>query len=300
LRSNFTGCCLWILILASCADQSSESTGLTTSAAAVGQALFEDPRFSSDGRISCASCHKAEHAFADNVAFSIGVWGRKTARNTPTLIGLPQDIPLMWDGGVTPLRHGSQGILAALTAHRDQDMNPLDLDRKLQHYTRYKVILNRLYPGQPLAAGYLLAIREYVKEIGLLSKKGDPTTEHSSTRADTASHRNTEQGLALFKGKAGCIRCHHGPSLTDGRFYNLGVDSSDPGRAAISLLEEDRGRFRTPPLVLLSKTDPYFHNGSAATLETVLQHHTKGAGEAGQIHLNPEEKQALLAFLRTL
>ncbi|MFM8317959.1 MAG: hypothetical protein ACKOAV_06250, partial [Bacteroidota bacterium] len=62
----------------------------------------------------------------------------------------------------------------------------------------------------------------------------------------------------------------------------------------------DRGRFRTPPLVLLSKTAPYFHNGSAATLETVLQHYTKGAGEAGQIHLNPEEKQALLAFLRTL
>ncbi|MFM7379914.1 MAG: cytochrome-c peroxidase [Bacteroidota bacterium] len=286
--------------MASCADQSSESTGLTTLAAAVGQALFEDPRFSSDGRISCASCHKAEHAFADNVALSKGVWGRQTARNTPTLIGLPQDIPLMWDGGVTPLRHGSQGILAALTAHRDQDMNPVDLDRKLQHFTRYKVILNRLYPGQPLAAGYLLAIREYVKEIGHPMKKEYPSTEHSSIRAHTAPHRNTEQGLALFKGKAGCIRCHHGPSLTDGRFYNLGVDSSDPGRAAISLLEEDRGRFRTPPLVLLSKTAPYFHNGSVATLENVLQHYTEGAGEAGRIHLNPEEKQALLAFLRTL
>jgi len=191
----------------------------------------------------------------------------------------------MWDGGVTPLRHGSQGILAASTAHRDQDMNPVDLDRKLQHFTRYKVILNRLFPGQPLAAGYLLSIREYVIEIGHPMKKEDPTTD---------------KGLALFKGKAGCIRCHHGPSLTDGRFYNLGVDSSDPGRAAISLLEEDRGRFRTPPLVHLSKTAPYFHNGSAATLEQVLQHYIKGAGEAGQIPLNPAEKQALLAFLRTL
>ncbi|NDC73490.1 MAG: hypothetical protein EBZ62_08630 [Sphingobacteriia bacterium] len=66
------------------------------------------------------------------------------------------------------------------------------------------------------------------------------------------------------------------------------------------MLEEDRGRFRTPPLVHLSKTAPYFHNGSAANLETVLQHYTDGAGEAGRIHLNPEEKQALLAFLRTL
>ena len=206
----------------------------------------------------------------------------------------------MWDGGVTPLRHGSQGILAALTAHRDQDMNPVDLDRKLQHFTRYKLILNRLYPGQPLAAGYLLAIRDYVKKIGLLSKSGDPTTEHSIKSAPKPTHRNIEQGLALFRGKAACIRCHHGPSWTDGRFYNLGVDSSDPGRAAISLLDEDRGRFRTPPLVLLTKTAPYFHNGSAANLETVLQHYTEGAGEAGRIHLNPEEKQALLAFLRTL
>jgi len=273
---------------------------LTSSAAAVGQALFKDPRFSSDGRVSCASCHKAEHAFADNVAFSKGVWGRRTVRNTPTLIGLPQNIPLMWDGGVTPLRHGSQGILAALTAHRDQDMNPVDLDRKLQHFTRYKVILNRLYPGQSLAAGYLLSIREYVKEIGLLSNKGGSTTENSTTRVHTVPNQSIEQGLALFKGRAGCIRCHHGPSLTDGRFYNLDVDTADSGRAAITLLEEDRGRFRTPPLVLLSKTAPYFHNGSAGTLESVLQHYTEGAGEAGQIHLNPEEKQALLAFLRTL
>jgi len=273
---------------------------LTSSAAAVGQALFKDPRFSSDGRVSCASCHKAEHAFADNVAFSKGVWGRRTVRNTPTLIGLPQNIPLMWDGGVTPLRYGSQGVLAALTAHRDQDMNPVDLDRKLQHFTRYKVILNRLYPGQSLAAGYLLSIREYVKEIGLLSNKGGSTTENSTTRVHTVPNQSIEQGLALFKGKAGCIRCHHGPSLTDGRFYNLDVDTADSGRAAITLLEEDRGRFRTPPLVLLSKTAPYFHNGSAGTLESVLQHYTEGAGEAGQIHLNPEEKQALLAFLRTL
>jgi cytochrome c peroxidase len=206
----------------------------------------------------------------------------------------------MWDGGVTALRHGTQGILAALTAHRDQDMNPVELENKLQYLIGYKLILRRLYPDKPLAAAFLLSIREFVKEIGTPSKKGELAAEHLNNREHRDPNEHIDQGLALFKGKAGCIRCHHGPSLTDGRFYNLNLDSADPGRAAITLLEEDRGRFRTAPLVLLSKTAPYFHNGSAANLEIVLQHYIEGAGEAGRIDLNAEEKDALLAYLRSL
>ncbi len=300
-----------IMIFTSCDDQSIEGpksyskqdhgeSVFVSSSSALGQVFFSDPRFSSDGRVACSSCHRAEFAFADTTAISRGVWGRQGIRNTPTLVGLHDDILLMWDGGVTPLRHGSQGILAALTAHRDQDMNPIDLEKKLRHFINYKLILNRLYPRHSLAAGYLLSIREYVREVATISKTRDRSAKNSNGIKNNFQKNIINQGLVLFQGKAGCISCHHGPSLTDGRFYNLGLDSVDPGRAAITLLEEDRGRFRTPPLVFLKKTAPYFHNGSAQTLNNVLQHYINGAGEAGQISLNSTEQNALLAYLNSL
>jgi cytochrome c peroxidase len=270
------------------------------STVALGKVFFGDPRFSRDGRVACATCHRPDLAYADTLVYSKGVWGRLTQRNTPTLIGLPKDIPLMWDGGVTPLRYGSQAVLAAVTAHSDQDMNPLDLERKLTFYPLYKTALHQLYPHQTLAAGYLLSIHEYVKRISSIEPRGNHHKRFQMGEKDQTFRDSIARGQALFEGKAGCYRCHSGDARTDGRFYNLGLDSVDPGRAAISLLEADRGRFRTPPLRMLRFTAPYFHNGSAADLETVLRHYINGAGEAGRIDLSPQEQSQLLIYLKTL
>lgn len=273
---------------------------LTSPSSALGKVLFHDPRFSGDGQVSCASCHLEQFAYADTLPFSTGVWGRKTARNTPALTGLPDSIPLMWDGGVTALCYGSQGVLAALTAHRDQDMNPVALERKLSYFPHYQAALQSVYPRHSLAAGYLLAIRDFVKDVSRSTRVGGSGALGSASVRDPKQLQSIARGRLLFTGQAACIRCHHGPSLTDGKFYNLDLDSVNPGRAAITLKEADRGRFRTPPLRMLSRTAPYFHNGSAATLKDVLQHYMNGAGEAGQIHLSPTDQADLIAYLETL
>jgi len=312
LKRNFLCWLLCLVIFASCDDKGVEiqkslplysdqaSVTVSSSAAALGQVFFSDPRFSRDGQVACSTCHQPNYAYADTVAFSKGVGRRLAVRNTPTLVGLPDDIPLMWDGGVTPLRHGSQGILAAVTAQHDMDMNPLDLERKLSYFPRYRAALHRLYPHHSLAAGYLLSIRDFVKDIALSSENGIHQSPSATSKLSLESRHSIAKGLALFRGKAGCVRCHHGPSMTDGRFYNLALDTVDPGRAAITLLEEDRGRFRTPPLRMLRKTAPYFHNGSAQSLQIVLQHYINGAGEAGQINLSRAEQSDLIAYMKTL
>jgi cytochrome c peroxidase len=279
-------------------DQSPVS--ITSPTSALGKVLFRDPRFSADGQVSCATCHLAPFAFADTVALSTGVWGRQATRNTPALAGLPDSIPLMWDGGVTAICYGSHGVLAAATAHHDQDMNPIELERKLSYFPHYRAALHGLYPQHSLASGYLLAIRDYVKDIALSSNLRGRLGHGSESGKDTVQRQSIANGRSLFTGKAGCNRCHHGPSLTDGKFYNLNLDSLDPGRAAITLQEADRGRFRTPSLRMLGRTAPFFHNGSAATLRNVLQHYINGAGEAGQLRLSPSEQADLLAYLETL
>jgi cytochrome c peroxidase len=149
------------------------------------------------------------------------------------------------------------------------------------------------------------------------------------------------QGKALFEGKAGCIQCHSGPLLTDEQFHNVAVPKNpafakdplrqitmrermrknnvpeevvlsldrDPGRYIDTKKEEDKGKFRTPPLRELVYTAPYMHNGVFFTLEEVVEFYDKGGGEdkfgtksdkIKPLKLTAEEKAALVAFLESL
>ncbi|HEU4580561.1 MAG TPA: cytochrome c peroxidase [Polyangiaceae bacterium] len=157
------------------------------------------------------------------------------------------------------------------------------------------------------------------------------------------------RGLALFIGKAACNECHRGPTLTDNKFHNVGVlqaadehtppvdegrfedipallrsqwnsagrYSADPaaGEAKLAGLdtpdERTKGQFRTASLLNVAKTAPYFHNGSAATLEDVLWHYKMGGDDPGsyagtldpkarQLNLSETEVTDLIAFLNSL
>jgi cytochrome c peroxidase len=104
--------------------------------------------------------------------------------------------------------------------------------------------------------------------------------------------------------------------FTDSAFHNNGLDSggqeSDGGRAKVTGLEADRGRFRTPSLRNVAKTAPYMHDGRFATLEEAVAHYCSGVQRApnldpnlakhpdGGVGLDLADQQALVAFLTTL
>jgi cytochrome c peroxidase len=103
-----------------------------------------------------------------------------------------------------------------------------------------------------------------------------------------------------------------GPNFTDERPHNTGVawrDGAlrDEGRFAVSATAADHGAFKTPTLREIVRTAPYMHDGSLATLENVVEFYD-GAGRANPhidpeirpLHLAAEERQALIAFLRSL
>jgi cytochrome c peroxidase len=130
--------------------------------------------------------------------------------------------------------------------------------------------------------------------------------QQGETSALTAEQ---EQGRALFYGKAQCSTCHNGPDLGGDEFVNTGVPQHptrpDVGRFAVTKRAADRHAFRVPGLRGLVATAPYMHNGVFATLEEVVEHYDRGGAVVGprdgriqSLRLQPEEKVALLAFLR--
>lgn len=74
------------------------------------------------------------------------------------------------------------------------------------------------------------------------------------------------------------------------------IETTDPGRAMITGKWRDIGKFKGPILRALAARAPYFHNGSAATLEEVVDFYDTRF----DIRLTPREKADLAAFLRSL
>lgn len=116
-----------------------------------------------------------------------------------------------------------------------------------------------------------------------------------------------QQGRNVFNGVGRCGTCHGGPLQTDNLFHNTGVrpNFEDLGRFEVTGVPADRGRFKTPGLRNVELMAPYFHDGSAATLEEVVDFYDRG----GDFHVNQSpliiplnlpqnEKNALVAFLK--
>ena len=120
------------------------------------------------------------------------------------------------------------------------------------------------------------------------------------------------RGFKLFVGRAKCANCHSAPNFTDDGFHNVGLKSfgeSDPdmGRYAHRPVKLMKGAFKTPTLKDIDRTGPYFHDGSAKTLEDVVDHYNQGgvvkdnlSPTMKKLDLCGQDKEDLVAFLKTL
>jgi hypothetical protein len=109
------------------------------------------------------------------------------------------------------------------------------------------------------------------------------------------------RGRDVFRGAAGCARCHLGPAFTDvlsGSPRNWPVlhDPSEVGTEAVYASRTATGRYRTTPLRALFQHAPYFHDGSAATLEAVVDHYVAQFG----LNLSGEQKSDLVQYLKSI
>ncbi|MEO5729959.1 MAG: c-type cytochrome [Byssovorax sp.] len=98
------------------------------------------------------------------------------------------------------------------------------------------------------------------------------------------------RGRALFTSEGvGCSGCH-----------KLETEASDRGLHSVGSrgASDTTDGFRTPPLLFVGATGPYFHDGRYATLEQLLTDNLDRMGQTTQ--LSPDDLKAIAAFLRTL
>jgi len=112
------------------------------------------------------------------------------------------------------------------------------------------------------------------------------------------------RGGSFFDSATKCGRCHPGPRFTDDLFHNINVTpiAHDPGRGAITDKAADLGKFKTPSLLNVELRAPYFHDGSASSLDEVVDHYDIGPGMtvfASPLNLTQLDRSALVAYMRT-
>jgi len=126
----------------------------------------------------------------------------------------------------------------------------------------------------------------------------DPLTGTCTTCHDTPNAGNHSVKAPLDLGLTDAARRTADMPLYTLRRISSGEtrQTTDPGRALITGKWGDIGKFKGPTLRALAARAPYFHNGSAATLDEVIDFYESRFGLA----LTQEERSALLAFLRAL
>lgn len=276
----------------------------TTDRVELGRRLFFDPILSRDSTISCASCHHVDKKFTDGLPISRGIENRLGIRNAPSLLNVAYQPIMFWDGGVPNLE---QQILAPIESHFEMDFNLPDVVTRLNNIEAYKSLSLKAYNQLPSIFSVTRAIACFERTLYSGTSKYDDYVYNNNKNALTASEIN---GMNIFLGEDGeCFHCHGTYLFTDNSFKNNGIylNYEDSGRARITQLTSDVGKFKVPSLRNVAKTAPYMHDGSFATLEEVVEHYNSGgkahpnkSGLLLPLNLTTQEKTDLVNFLKAL
>jgi cytochrome c peroxidase len=255
----------------------------------LGKLLFFEPRLSLGGTMSCASCHQPEHGFASPEKRSKIARGQLNLRHTPSLYNTAYQQTWAWDGNMP--------ILEALVLSHWRGQLGASLEQVAADLPRapgYAARFARAFDGDSATRDHVIeALAAFVRTI----RSGDAPWDRHEAGEQGAVGADAIAGFKVFSERAGCATCHTPPLYTDGQFHNRGVgDESDPGRARVTADSRHTGAFKTPALRGLVETAPYFHDGSAATLEAAVDHELARSERP----LSPEERRQLIAFVRAL
>lgn len=283
------------------------SNPVTTAGFKLGRKLFYDVRLSRDASTSCGSCHIQFSAFTHHGHMvSHGIDNKLGTRNSPAVMNTAWSKLFMWDGGVI---HLDLFPISPITNPVEMDETVENVIQKLKADKDYPTMYKAAFGSEEITtATTFKAMSQFMNMLVSANSRYDKWIRNEGeqlTQTEIA-------GYNLFKAK--CSACHSTDLFTDGGFHNNGLyaNYTDKGRALITQDPADNGKFKTPSLRNVEKTQPYMHNGSKASLESVLDHYANGVkasatldtilqqnGAIG-IPLTTDEKTQIIAFLKTL
>jgi cytochrome c peroxidase len=315
---------------------------MTAAKVRLGRYLFYDERMSVNGTQSCATCHRQELAFTDGKPQAVGATGQLHSRGAMSLVNVAYSAVLTWSNpDERSLEH------QALTPMFSEHPVELGLTGKGESFIqvlRSDPIYREMFPTAFPVESDPFTIANVTKAIASFERTiisaGSPYDHYHYERDDSAVSDSAKRGEVLFFSEPlSCFRCHGGFDFSDatdydgrrGRevqfhntgLYNVAGELSYPqpntGIYEHTLRPEDVGKFKAPTLRNIALTAPYMHDGSAKTLDAVLDHYSAGgrtivnSANAGEgfhnpnkdplirgFKLSPEERADLIAFLESL
>jgi len=241
---------------------------------ALGERLFNDPRLSANGKLSCSSCHniRTNGAAANRASDSF---------DTLTVFNASLNFRLNWEGNLRSLAAQAESSLenpAKLNTNVDEVVRKLNADADVIKDFR------AAYGRPPERDSVLDALVTF--ERSLLTP-GSRFDRWLSGDASALSAGELE-GYRLFK-SFGCSSCHQGVNVGGNLLERQGVFRP--------LVAGPPERVRVPSLRNVAATAPYFHDGSAATLEEAVR---RMAAAQLDRTLTDQQLSSIVAFLQTL
>ena len=269
----------------------------------LGKMLYHDPRLSSTGTVSCASCHNTMLGGEDNRPNSMGVNGQTGGRSAPTVWNSAFNDVQFWDGRAASLEAQAAGPVT----------NPIEMGMKswddvvsrLMTIHGYQVAFEQAFGGNAITKDNATkAIAAY--ERTLIT----PTSPYDNYVSGDKSAFTDQQVRGMNKAlELGCTGCHSGPAFNGpGMFQKFPIHSNafyaakyhfkdDKGLAEVTKKADDEHMWKVPTLRNIALTAPYFHNGIVKTLGEAV---TVMAKVQLDKDLSKEDVADIVAFLNGL
>lgn len=275
------------------------SDGVAPASAAqiqLGRMLFFDKRLSHDRDVSCNSCHPLDQYGADRKATSTGAKGQRGHRNSPSVYHAAGAFTNFWDGRAASVEEQAKGPI----------LNPSEMAMgsagevvaTLSAIPGYVAAFRAAFPGDPT-----ISYDNVGRAIGAFERRLVTPSRWDRYLAGDHSVLAAQEvaGLKLFT-DIGCMTCHTGELVGGSMFQKVGVakpwpNQNDRGRGEVTKLSSDEMVFKVPSLRNVAKTPPYFHDGSAATLEEAVR--LMARHQVGE-ELSDDDVHAIVAWLSSL
>lgn len=247
----------------------------------LGERLFNDTRLSHDDSRSCLSCHDVGTNGASTKRRDIGLDAEELPFNTLTVFNATLNFRFGWEGKSRTIE---SDIKVSLESPRVMGSSLAEIAKKLDNDAGMRTNFAAAYGGRPDADNIIDAIASFERTLVTPGSKFDQWLA-----GDGAALSDEElDGYRLFK-SLGCVSCHQGVNVGGNLFQRHGIFHP--------LASPDPAILRVPSLRNVATTPPYFHDGSAPTLDDAVR---KMALAQLNAKLTDPQVKALVAYLNSL
>jgi cytochrome c peroxidase len=267
---------------------------------ALGRRLFDDVALSEDRTVACVTCHLRELGYSNGAAKATLPTREPGEVNVPTVLNVSYNYRYNWDGRFETVEALIQAIVKKPSVMRSswEVIVP-----RLTADSTYAAAFKASYPEGIQPATITNALALYIRSLTTPGARFDRWLSGDKNALSDEEHA----GYLLFR-SYGCSSCHQGRNIGGNLIQRFGIMNdyfadrgyptpADRGLARVTDDPQDEHFFRVPSLRNVERTAPYFHDGTAATIDDAVR--VMGRYQLGR-ELTDLEKGRLVAFLKTL